>query len=405
MHNKIELKKMFIMSISIIIVFSTLLGILYQIQYRAYTIQFNEKLNCIVAKLREKYPNISQDDIIQIFNSTEKEENDFFREYGINLKEDALLLKNDELFQKYWILNLSLIISLAISLLIIFMIYNHKKNAKLIEITNYIEQINQGNYSLDIADNTEDELSILKNEVYKTTIMLKEVAENVRNQELSLKNSLEDISHQLKTPLTSIMIMLDNIIDNPEMDKQTREEFIKDCKREITNIHFLVQALLKLSKFDANTIQFHNETITIKELIGEAINKVSVLCDLKNIEIHTEGDMEDTVSCDYRWQGEAITNLLKNAIEYSEKANKIDIICTKNKLYTQIEIKDYGKGIDSTELPHIFERFYKGSNSSKDSVGIGLALSKTIIEKNSGSIFVESEIGSGTTFIIRYFKF
>ena len=115
--------------------------------------------------------------------------------------------------------------------------------------------------------------------------------------------------------------------------------------------------------------------------------------------------MEDIISCDYRWQVEAITNLLKNAVEYSNKEGKIDVICNQNKLYTQIEIKDYGKGIDSAELPHIFERFYKGSNSSKDSVGIGLALAKTIIEKNSGSIFVESELGKGTIFIIRYFKF
>lgn len=405
MKNQIELKKMLVISITVIAAVTILFGILYQIQYKTYTMQFNEKLNSIVTKLQEKYPDITQDDIIQIFNSTEKVENDFFKEYGIDLKEDALLLKNDEAFQKYWILNLSLIVSLAIGLLAIFMIYNHKKNTKLTEITNYIEQINQGNYSLDIADNTEDELSILKNEVYKTTIMLKEVAENARNQELSLKNSLEDISHQLKTPLTSIMIMLDNMIDHPEMDEQTREEFIKDCKKEITNIHFLVQVLLKLSKFDANTIQFHYEDVTIKELIEEAVNKVSVLCDLKNIQIHIEGDMEDIISCDYRWQVEAITNLLKNAVEYSNKEGKIDVICNQNKLYTQIEIKDYGKGIDSAELPHIFERFYKGSNSSKDSVGIGLALAKTIIEKNSGSIFVESELGKGTIFIIRYFKF
>jgi len=405
MKNQIELKKMLVISITVIAAVTILFGILYQIQYKTYTMQFNEKLNSIVTKLQEKYPDITQDDIIQIFNSTEKVENDFFKEYGIDLKEDALLLKNDEAFQKYWILNLSLIVSFAIGLLAIFMIYNHKKNTKLTEITNYIEQINRGNYSLDIADNTEDELSILKNEVYKTTIMLKEVAENARNQELSLKNSLEDISHQLKTPLTSIMIMLDNMIDHPEMDKQTREEFIKDCKKEITNIHFLVQVLLKLSKFDANTIQFHYEDVTIKELIEEAVNKVSVLCDLKNIQIHIEGDMEDIISCDYRWQVEAITNLLKNAVEYSNKEGKIDVICNQNKLYTQIEIKDYGKGIDSAELPHIFERFYKGSNSSKDSVGIGLALAKTIIEKNSGSIFVESELGKGTIFIIRYFKF
>ena len=233
--------------------------------------------------------------------------------------------------------------------------------------------------------------------------MLKEVAENARNQELSLKNSLEDISHQLKTPLTSIMIMLDNMIDNPEMDNQTRGEFIKDCKKEITNIHFLVQALLKLSKFDANTIQYHNQTVLVKELIEEAKNKVAVLCDLKNVDIQVQGNNTDTIYCDDKWQVEAITNLLKNAIEYSESEGRIEVNYVQNKLYAQIEIKDYGKGIDKNDLPHIFERFYKGINSSQDSVGIGLALAKKIIEKNDGSILVESELGKGTTFIIRYF--
>ncbi|MCI8412465.1 MAG: HAMP domain-containing histidine kinase [Clostridia bacterium] len=272
------------------------------------------------------------------------------------------------------------------------------------EITNYIEQINQGNYSLDIDDNAEDELSILKNEIYKTTIMLKEVAENARKQEVCLKDSLEDISHQLKTPLTSIMIMLDNIIDNPEMDKQTRNEFIKDCKKEITNIHFLVQALLKLSKFDADTIQYHNQTVLVKELIQEAKDKVAVLCDLKNVDIQVQGNDTDTIYCDDKWQIEAITNLLKNAVEYSKEAGRIEVNYVQNKLYTQIEIKDYGKGIESSDLSHIFERFYKGANSSKDSVGIGLALAKKIIEKNGGNVFVESELGKGTTFVIKYFK-
>ncbi|MCI9087032.1 MAG: HAMP domain-containing histidine kinase [Clostridia bacterium] len=404
MKNKIELKKAFIVSIVFITSFLILFAMLYQIQYQIYTRHFNEKLNVIIVKLQEKYPNLTSNDIMNILNSTEEAEIDLLRQYGIDLKQDAILLKNDNAYQKFLLANLILLGGFGISLLVEFGLYNHKKNKKLVEITNYIEQINYGNYSLDIDDNTEDELSILKNEIYKTTIMLKEVAENARNQEISLKNSLEDISHQLKTPLTSIMIMLDNMIDHPEMDKEIREEFIKDCKKEITNIHFLVQALLKLSKFDANTIQYHNQTVLIKNLIDEAVNKVSILCDLKNVNIQVQGDEKGTIYCDNKWQVEAITNLLKNAIEYSESEGKIEVSYGQNKLYTQIEVKDYGKGIESDDLPHIFERFYKGTNSSKDSVGIGLALAKKIIEKNNGSVFVESELGKGTTFIIRYFQ-
>lgn len=404
MKNKIELKKVLIISTIILASFLLLFAVLYQVEYQTYTKQFNEKLNTIITKLQKEYPNLTANDIMQILNDTEETDIDLLRQYGIDLKQDAILLKNDSAFQKFFAINLTLLAVFGVCLFLIFLLYNHKKNKKLLEITNYIEQINQGNYGLDIDDNTEDELSILKNEIYKTTIMLKEVAENARNQELSLKNSLEDISHQLKTPLTSIMIMLDNMIDNPEMDKQTREEFIKDCKKEITNIHFLVQALLKLSKFDANTIQYHNRTITVKELIEKAIEKVSVLCDLKNVEIQVQGNQKDTIYCDDRWQIEAITNLLKNAVEYSENSGKIEVCYAQNKLYTQIEIRDFGKGIDSSDLPHIFERFYKGINSSKDSVGIGLALAKKIIEKNSGSILAESKLGKGTTFIIKYFR-
>ena len=131
----------------------------------------------------------------------------------------------------------------------------------------------------------------MKNEVYKTTIMLKEQAENSLNDKVNLKNSLSDISHQLKTPLTSITIMLDNIIDNPNMDQETRSEFIKDVKREITNINFLVQALLKLSKFDTNTINFTKKEEKVVDILSTAIQNVSVLCDLKDIEIVVTGNI------------------------------------------------------------------------------------------------------------------
>lgn len=149
----------------------------------------------------------------------------------------------------------------------VFLKYNKSKDKKLAEITRYIEEINNKNYKLDIDDNTEDELSILKNEIYKTTVMLKEVAENSRLDKANLKDSLSDISHQLKTPLTSITIMLDNILDNKDMDEDTRNDFIKDIKREIINVNFLVETLLKLSKLDANSIKFINKEEDIRKAI------------------------------------------------------------------------------------------------------------------------------------------
>ena len=234
--------------------------------------------------------------------------------------------------------------------------------------------------------------------------MLREVAENESLDKLKLKDSLSDISHQLKTPLTSINIMLDNILDDPDMNNTTKTKFLQNIKREITNISSLVEEILKLSKFDANVIKFEKRNVFLREIVKKAITNVEMLAELKNVKINIITVVDDTLSCDLKWQVEAITNILKNCIEHSKKNSKIDVYINSNKIYKSIVIKDNGEGIDKHDLPHIFERFYKGKNSSKDSVGIGLALSKTIIEKDKGSIIVDSQKDATTIFTIKYYS-
>jgi signal transduction histidine kinase len=282
-----------------------------------------------------------------------------------------------------------------------FLRFNNKKDKEINSITKYIEEINKKNYQLNIDDISEDELSILKNEIYKVTIMLKEDAENSKKEKIELKESLSNISHQLKTPLTSILIILDNLIDNPDMDKDTREDFIRDIKREITNITFLVQSILKLSKLDTNTVDFIEDDIPIDEIINEVIKNLSMLCDLKNIKIITKLD-NINLKCDFKWQVEAITNIVKNSLEHSLENSSILITAKHNKVYANITIKDNGTGIAKEDLPHIFERFYKSKNAKNDSIGIGLALAKSIIEKDNGTISVDSN-KCGTEFTIKYF--
>lgn len=404
MKNKVEFKKTLIISISVIIIVNIVFGIINYYQYKKYTQNFNDKINKIISKLAGEYPNIEKIELIDILNDSNDEGENLLKEYGIDLNKDSVVLENYSYFRIFLLVNISILIILSVLLLIIFLKYNKTKDKKLQEITKYIEEINRKNYKISIDDNTEDELSILKNEIYKTTIMLKEQAENSLKDKVNLKDYLSDISHQLKTPLTSIIIMLDNIIDDPNMEKQTRDEFIKDIKREITNINFLVQVLLKLSKFDSNTINFINKEIKVKDIIDEALKNVSTLCDLKDVKIVLKGDFNNTINCDFKWQVEAITNILKNSIEYSDNSSKIVIECEDNKVYSKISIIDEGKGISKQDLPHIFERFYKGKNSSKDSSGIGLELARKIIERNNGTISLESEEGKGTTFIIKYFN-
>ena len=404
MKNKIELKKMCITSCIVIIIFLITFSILIYKQYKTYTYNFNQKIAGIIDNVLEKYPDIEKREIVEILNSSDKTNNEILREYAIELDKDSVILENNTDFQKFIIIDVSTLIVFILILSIIFFKYNHSESKKINEITKYIEEINRGNYKLNIEENTEDELSILKNELYKITIMLKEVAENSQKDKTTLKDSLSDISHQIKTPITSILIMLDNILSDENMPEDIKKDFIKDIKREIINIKFLVESILKLSKIDSNSIKFIKKEVFIKDIINEAVKNVSMLSELKNIEIIVSGDDSIKTICDLKWQVEAITNILKNCIEHSYENRKIYINYNQNNMYTELKIEDNGTGIDAKDLPHIFERFYKGKNSSSDSVGIGLALSKSIIESNNGYIQVDSELNKGTTFIIKYLK-
>lgn len=402
--KKLNYKNCIIVIITTILVFTIAISIINYIQYSNYTKNVNIVINEIVNNIQEQYPDVDINKIISMLNDENVSKENVLSQYGIDISKDSAILKNDLSYRNNVIMNLSIILIFSAIIIIVFVLYNKRQKNKIKEITNYIERINNKNYALDIQDNNEDELSVLKNELYKITVMLKEQAENSSKDKINLKNSLEDISHQLKTPLTSITIMLDNILDSPDMDLQTRNEFIKDIYREIANIKFLVQNLLILSKFDANTITFNEKEEKLEDIIEEAKQNVASICDLKNIQILVEGKEDAKTTCDLKWQVEALTNILKNCAEHSNNNTKINVLYSENNMYSEIVIKDEGGGIDQKDLKHIFERFYKGKNSDKDSIGIGLSLAKTIIEKDNGFITVVSELGKGTTFNIKYRK-
>ena len=277
MKNKIELKKMCITSCIVIIIFLITFSILIYKQYKTYTYNFNQKIAGIIDNVLEKYPDIEKREIVEILNSSDKTNNEILREYGIELDKDSVILENNTDFQKFIIIDVSTLIVFILILSIIVFKYNHSESKKINEITKYIEEINRGNYKLNIEENTEDELSILKNELYKITIKLKEVAENSQKDKTTLKDSLSDISHQIKTPITSILIMLDNILSDENMPEDIKKDFIKDIKREIVNIKFLVESILKLSKIDSNSIKFIKKEVFIKDIINDFTEK-SIKC-------------------------------------------------------------------------------------------------------------------------------
>lgn len=403
LENKVHLKRFLLMSLIPIIVFLIIGNIFFFYQYQSYIQNYNSKIAVIVSLVEEEYPNIDRNELISILNSDDKVSEDIFSRYGIDVQKESIIMENDRLFSRFIIIYNILFIGLALSIILLYLKHENDQDKEIKRIVKCIKEINKKNYAINIEDNTEDELSILKNEIYKTTVMLKEMAESSKDDKLRLKDSLSDISHQLKTPLTSINIMLDNILDNPNMDEDTKEKFIQSIKREVTNISNLATEILKLSKFDANVVRFENKEVLVKDIIKKAISNVEMMAEIKNVEIKVVFHDNVKLVCDLNWQVEAIINILKNCIEHSSENSFINIEVIDNKIYKEIIIKDSGEGIDKKDLLHIFERFYKGKNSSKDSVGIGLALAKKIIEMNNGSISVNSVKGKGTIFTIRYY--
>ena len=402
MSNKTKLKKYLIISLIAALCILILFSALNTIEYRVYTENFNQKLNDIVTTVIEKYPDVSENELIEILNGKKTGDPSILEKYGIDIESDSAVLENIGAHRLFLILNTVLLLCGIAVPLFVLLKYNRSRSKDIVDITRTIEQINKRNYELDIDSISEDELSILKNEIYKTAVTLREAADNSNADKLNLKKSLEDISHQLKTPLTSILVMLDNMIDDPEMDAAVREDFIRSIKRETVNVNFFVQAILKLSRFDSNTIHFIKEKTSLRALIDDAAQNVSALCDLRNITVAVESECNAEIVCDRKWQAEAITNILKNSVDHSRDGGKVLIHCSQNTVYSMIEITDFGEGISKKDLPHVFERFYKGENASPDSIGIGLALSKTIIEEDNGTVNVDSD-ANGTRFIIKYF--
>lgn len=361
---------------------------------------YNNKIVNIISTIKEKYPEIKDDEIFDILKTNVK--TNTFNRYSFDLDGIVLIKENKTIFVSYFIILLFIYLIICLVYLTIIINNDKRKEKEINEVIKIIEEINNKNYSFKMKDINEEDLSLLKNEIYKTTIMLNEISEISKKDKKELEESLEDISHQLKTPLTSILIMIDTLLDDEDMDQNTREDFLRNMKREVMNINFLVKSILKLSRLDTNTVKFISKKESVKEIINEAILNVSLLSDLKNVKIET--NLSDSfINCDYKWQIEALTNILKNSIEHSYENNKVLIESSENNAYVKITIKDFGFGIAKEDINHIFERFYKGKDSDYDSIGIGLALSKSIIEKQNGKIRVESS-ENGTTFTIKYFK-
>lgn len=299
---------------------------------------------------------------------------------------------------------LVLLLFLWLSLSGAFLVYTRRRYRKISELTEYLFRLQTQMRALDIRDNAEGELSILKNEIYKLSEKLLRQTELLQEDKRFLAKSLSDISHQLKTPLTSLLMMVE-LLSEEGLPEEKRREFLENVRRGLERMEWLVLSLLKLSRLDADAVEFQRESLDAYELLLEAAAPLSYLPEAKGVRLLLEPSEEPvTLLGDRQWLLEALGNLLKNCMEHTPEGGSVSLTYGGNNLYTELRIADTGEGIASEDLPHIFERFYRGKNSGSQSVGIGLALAKEIVSRQKGKIAVESAPGKGTAFTVRIYR-
>lgn len=267
----------------------------------------------------------------------------------------------------------------------------------------YLRRIADGEYTLDVRDNREGELSILKSEIYKVTAMLSEYNERLQAEKTAQADAMADISHQLRTPLTSMLVMAD-LLGDPHLPEDKRKEFIGVIRRQLERIQWLTSTLLKMAQLDAGMAVLKIEPVELERLIADAFAPLLVPAEVKRQQLTAGGCQGVTLTCDRRWTAEALVNILKNCIEHTSEGGFVRVDCRDNPIFTELAITDNGEGIDKADLPHIFQRFYRGKQPGEDSVGIGLAMAHAVIARQGGTIQVASQKGTGTCFTIRFYK-
>ena len=366
-----------------------------------------ENNQAIIGNILTDRPELEEEiiDIITQGNSKENIElgRKILDKYNYN---SNITLKNEPIINESmkYIFNINCIFICIILMLcmILTLSFFNKIYDDIKDMTDYVYNSSEGRNFEMKHRNQEGQIGLLKTELIKMTNILKEKVEILNNEKIFLNNTISDISHQLKTPMTSLIILNDLMYE--DLRKETKIEFLDKIKSQLNRMEWLVKSILKLSKVEAKVINFEKKEVKINELIKRSVAPSLIPMEIKNIKLSINGDENTSYTGDINWSSEAFVNIIKNCIEHTPQGGKIDINYAQNPLYCEVVIKDSGEGIDKKDLPHIFKRFYKGKTSKEDSVGIGLAMAKSIIESQNGEIDVESEINKGTEFHIIFHK-
>lgn len=296
-----------------------------------------------------------------------------------------------------------LALALSLAMLAVVVIHSRRRYGEIDELVRYLDRVLQGDYTLNVAVNEEGELKILQSELYKMTVTLREQADALRADKVYLADSIADISHQLRTPLTSMHLTL-SMLSREDCAAEQRQALLRELTLLLSRMDSLIAALLKISKIDAGTAEFQKESVSVYRVLQKAMEPLAIPMELRGQSVWIKGDRKASFLGDEMWSVEAICNILKNCMEHMEENGKIMISTEENALYTELVIRDTGKGIDKADLPHIFERFYRGKNADSNSFGIGLALSRMIITQQNGTIKAGNHPEGGSKFTIRFYK-
>ncbi|MGL5716010.1 MAG: sensor histidine kinase [Paraclostridium sp.] len=406
--NNPEIRNFFIKFLGIILISILLVFGVSNLTLNTIKVKVVENNQIMLGTIISKYPEI-EEDIVGIITQGRNTNSlnlgkEVLEKYGysdeISLDNEAIINKSMPTIIKH---NSILVMCLIIMFLIICINYFRKLYSDIKDMTNYVYYSSEHkNYDMK-NKNQEGQIGLLKTELMKMTDILRENVELLKKEKIFLNNAISDISHQLKTPMTSLILLNDFMYE--DIPKEVRIDFLDKTKTQLNRMDWLIKSMLKLSKLEAKVIDFKKEEVNIKVLIHKAVEPVKLLIDTKEIDLSISGDDSAKLIGDCNWSSEALINIIKNCVEHTKHKGKLEIYYEESTMFSEIVVKDSGEGIDEKDIKHIFKRFYKGKNSTKeDSVGIGLAMAKSIIESQHGDIKVKSQKGKGTEFTITFHK-
>ncbi|WP_133015594.1 sensor histidine kinase [Clostridium cuniculi] len=364
----------------------------------------------LVAAIIENNPEL-EEEIVPIItkgniNKYYSSENNILDKYYYN--ENLNSIKNPILKDSYSNFKLTIILLWGVFFLVVIVlifkiispIFNNIK-----KLGERADEMVEGNFNSNEIKFEEGDFYVFYNKFTHMGERLESALKDLQDEKINLKNIINDISHQLKTPLSALIAYNDILKNHENMDVETKSKFIEMTSEQLDRMDWLITTLLKYARIESNAVSYNKEMIPLSESIGYAIAPLKLSADNKNQNIELDINSEGYYFHDKKWIAESLSNIIKNAIEHTDINGKIKITLKETPMSISITISDNGEGIEKTELKNIFKRFYKGKNSiNPKSIGIGLSLSKKIIEAHGGSITAESDLGKGTSFNIIFLK-